>query len=113
MVERALIDDALQKAERSEPAIRAAARLHIARVLTAFDKEEAIGVLQSAITEIEQLPLNAHDRHTMQNEKLMLTAAVAPDVVASLSPQTLAGSELRFISTMLITAMSMMLKLTC
>jgi uncharacterized protein (TIGR03435 family) len=44
-----LLSDALEQAERSEPVVRAAALLHIARVLNAFDHAEAERVLDRGI----------------------------------------------------------------
>ena len=46
---RQLLSDALEQAERSEPVVRAAALLHIARVLNAFDHAEAERVLERGI----------------------------------------------------------------
>ncbi len=46
---RQLLSDALEQAERSEPVVRAAALLHIARVLNAFDHAEAERVLDRGI----------------------------------------------------------------
>ena len=46
---RQLLSGALDQAERSEPAVRAAALLHVARVLNAFDHPEAERVLERGI----------------------------------------------------------------
>ncbi len=85
MPDRSLIDDAITQADRAIPPIRAAARLHIARVLTAFDKDEARRVLQSALDEIQTLDLNPFDRSVLEREAHMLTAAVAPDLAINMA----------------------------
>jgi hypothetical protein len=53
---RQLLAAALEQAERSDPVVRAAALLHIARVLDAFDHADAERVLEQGITLAEELP---------------------------------------------------------
>jgi hypothetical protein len=53
---RELLSASLAEAERSEPAVRAAALLHIARVLNAFDHADAERVVARALALVGELP---------------------------------------------------------
>lgn len=83
MLARDLIDDALSKARDSSPLVRACAHLHIARVLTRFNGDEAHALLRESIDELEQLSLNPFDREALDREIYMLTGAVAPELAAN------------------------------
>src|SRR5437773_438133 len=72
-----LLSDALEQAERSEPVVRAAALLHIARVLNAFDHAEAERVLDRGIALAGDLA--EPDREVILSEAVSLAATVSPD----------------------------------
>src|SRR5712691_3761878 len=74
---RQLLSDALEQAERSEPAVTAAALLHIARVLNAFDHGEAEQVLDRGIALAGELA--EPDREVILGEAASLVATVSPD----------------------------------
>jgi hypothetical protein len=86
MLARQLLDDALIQAENFPQPVCVTARLHIARVLTAYSKEDARALLLRALREMEQLVLGHHDRQLIQREAHMLTAAIAPDLIMKLPP---------------------------
>jgi hypothetical protein len=48
-VQRELLSASIEEAERSDPAVRAAALLHIARVMNAVDHAEAERVMERAL----------------------------------------------------------------
>jgi uncharacterized protein (TIGR03435 family) len=74
---RQLLSDALEQAERSEPIVRAAALLHIARVLNAFDHAEAERALDLGIALAGDLA--EPDREVILGEAVSLAATVSPD----------------------------------
>src|SRR5438552_3618944 len=74
---RQLLSDALEQAERSEPVVRTAALLHIARVLNAFDHAEAERVLDRGIALAADLA--EPDREVILCEAVSLAATVSPD----------------------------------
>ncbi len=76
---------ALQEAERSEPAIKAAALLHIARVLNRFDHTEAQRVLEQGIALAKELPEPA-DREVLLAQAVSLAATVSPEHALRLAP---------------------------
>ncbi len=99
-----ILDDAMAQADRSVPVIRVTARMHIARVLTAFDQREARTLLSAALEELKDVELSARDRELAQYSAHMLAAAVAPELAARLGP--LEGhlrwhSGFQFVRTML------------
>jgi len=71
-----LLSSAREQAEQSEPSVKAAAQLHIARVLTALDRAEAERVLESGITLVSELP--EPDRSSISPSMVYLAAAVSP-----------------------------------
>jgi hypothetical protein len=71
-----LLTDALDRAERSDPTDRAAALLHIARVLATFDRAEAERTLERGITLATELPED--QRSIILGEAIPLAAAVSP-----------------------------------
>jgi uncharacterized protein (TIGR03435 family) len=79
-----LLSDALEQAERSEPVVRAAALLHIARVLNAFDHAEAERVLDRGIALAGELA--EPDREVILCEAVSLAATVSPDRAIQLAP---------------------------
>jgi hypothetical protein len=81
---RQLLAAALEQAERSDPVVRAAALLHIARVLNAFDHAEAERVLEQGITLAEALP--EPDREVVLGQAVSLAATVSPDRAIRLAP---------------------------
>ena len=68
---------ALQQAAQSEPAVKAAALLHVARVLTVFDREAAVRVLDDGLAIATSL--SGLDRDCILPEAVVLSAAVQPE----------------------------------
>ena len=81
---RQLLSGALEQAERSEPVVRAAALLHIARVLNAFDHAEAERVLERGIALAKDLA--EPDREVILGQAVSLAATVSPDSAIRLAP---------------------------
>jgi uncharacterized protein (TIGR03435 family) len=79
-----LLSGALEQAERSEPAVKAAALLHIARVMNAFDHAEAERVLERGIALAGELA--EPDREVILGEAVLLAATVSPDRAIRLAP---------------------------
>jgi hypothetical protein len=79
-----LLSGALEQAERSAPVVRAAALLHIARVLNAFDHAEAARVLERGIALAEDLA--EPDREVILGQAVSLAATVSPDRAIRLAP---------------------------
>ncbi|MBV9267284.1 MAG: hypothetical protein JO061_14025 [Acidobacteriaceae bacterium] len=71
-------------AEQSDPPVRAAALLHLARVLTAFDQAEAEDVLEKGIALTLEIAKPANDALTSQ--AATLAAAVSPARALRLMP---------------------------
>src|SRR5436190_16100629 len=84
-----LLSEALEQAEGSEPVIRAAALLHIARVLNAFDHAEAERVLDRGIALAESLA--EPDREVILGQAVSLAATVSPDRAIRLAPSVRHG----------------------
>jgi hypothetical protein len=74
-----LLAGARAQAERSEPPVRAAALLRIARVETAFDRGQARITFQQALDETRRL--SGRDREFLLEQAQLLAAAVAPDLL--------------------------------
>lgn len=72
-----LLRAAREQAERSEPAVRAAALLHIARALLPFDQVEAVRELETGIAYAQEIPNEA--RSAILGEAAYLAAAVSPE----------------------------------
>jgi len=68
---------AQQQAAQSDPAVRAAAFLHIARVLAVFDREDAVRVLDKGLA--VAMALTGLDRECILSEAVVLAAAVHPE----------------------------------
>ena len=68
---------ALRQAAQSEPPIQAAALLHVARVLTVFDREGAVRVLDDGLA--IATALSGLDRDCILSEAVVLSAAVNPE----------------------------------
>jgi uncharacterized protein (TIGR03435 family) len=79
-----LLSGALEQAARSEPVVQAAALLHIARVLNAFDHVEAERVLEQGIALAEALP--EPEREVILGQAVSLAATVSPDRAMRLAP---------------------------
>jgi uncharacterized protein (TIGR03435 family) len=79
-----LLSGALDQAERSEPVVRAAALLHIARVRNAFDHTEAERLLERGIALAKDLP--EPDREVILGQAVSLAATVSPDRAIRLAP---------------------------
>ena len=77
-----LVSDACGKAERSAPAVRAAALFHLARVLTKIDAADAPRVLEQGLALAATLP--AEDREILLGEGAALAATVSPQRALSL-----------------------------
>lgn len=71
-----LLADALEQASRSVAPVRAAALLHAARVLTAFDQRRAERVLEEGLATLAVLP--AADRVAIEPQARCLIATVSP-----------------------------------
>ena len=81
---RQILSAARDQAERSDSPVKAAALLHIARVLTAFDQPEAERVLEQAITLASEL--SEEDRDIILGEAVSLAACVSPQRAFRLVP---------------------------
>jgi uncharacterized protein (TIGR03435 family) len=79
-----LLSASLQEAEHSEPAVRAAALLHIARVMSAFDHAQAEGVVERALALASDLP--EPDREVLLAQAVSLVATVSPKRALELAP---------------------------
>src|SRR5579862_4540047 len=66
----------LEQAERSETAVRAAALMHIARVLTRSDEAAAVALLKRGLTLAKSLDAEAAE--LLLNNAVFLAAAVSP-----------------------------------
>src|SRR5438309_5709719 len=74
-----LLAEAWQQAERSQPLVRAAALMRIARVQTASNPPQALQTFQQALAEVRHL--TGSDRETLLDEATLLTAAIAPNLL--------------------------------
>jgi hypothetical protein len=79
-----LLNNARQQAERSDPPVRVAALLRIARVESVSDSDRARQTLIQALEEARALP--AHIRRVLLEEARIVSAAVAPDRLPEISP---------------------------
>jgi hypothetical protein len=77
-----LVALALDQAEKSQPAVRAAALLRIARVQTAFDRDLARKTFQRALDETRQLP--GLDGQFLLDQARRFAAAVAPETLGEI-----------------------------
>jgi hypothetical protein len=78
-----LLARACDQAERSEPSVRAAALLRIARVLSAHDPVEARSTFHRALNEAQQL--SGRDREFLIEQAQQIAAAIAPDLLSQIS----------------------------
>jgi hypothetical protein len=74
-----LLAAAWQQAEKSDPPVRAAALLRIARVETTFDRDRARTTFERALDETRQLP--GRDGEFLLDQARLVTAAVAPEIL--------------------------------
>jgi hypothetical protein len=81
-----LIEAGRLQARRSDAPVRAAALLHIARVLTALEPETARRTFEEGLAAIATL--DWRDRQALLEEAAMLAAAVAPERAMELLPRT-------------------------
>jgi hypothetical protein len=70
---------AVERAERSEPAVRVAALLRIARVESAIDRERARKTFERALTETRQI--TGVDGNFLLAHARLVAAAVAPELL--------------------------------
>jgi hypothetical protein len=77
-----LLAEAWEGAGRSKPDVRAAARLRIARVQTAFDRDQARKTFQQALDETRQL--TGREGQFILQQARQLAAAVAPDILSEI-----------------------------
>jgi hypothetical protein len=84
-----IVSAALAQAERSAPTVKAAALLHIARVVNAFDHAEAERVLERGIAATDVL--REPDRSVIMGQAVSLAATVSPERAIGLS--RFAGSD--------------------
>jgi hypothetical protein len=77
---------AIREAEESEPAVRAAALLRIARVLTKIDQAEAERQLDRGLALLAELP--EHERTAMTPQAKCLAACVSPERAFALRSAT-------------------------
>src|SRR5262249_53585744 len=98
-----LLVGALKQAERSEPTVRIAALLRIARVQTALDPGQARNTFETALAESYKLHGRGRDRQFLLQEARLIAAAVAPDLLNSIpsSSGVLPRSEDRIVNIML------------
>jgi hypothetical protein len=73
---------ALEQAERSDPPVRAAARMRIARVQSASDPDQARRTFQTALDEVRKLP--SHEREFFLEQAQLFAAAIAPDLISEI-----------------------------
>jgi hypothetical protein len=73
---------ALEQAERSQPEVRAAARMRIARVQSVSDPEQARRTFQTALDEVRKFP--GREREFFLEEAQLFAAAIAPDLVSEI-----------------------------
>jgi hypothetical protein len=78
-----LLGQTREQAERSEPAVRAAALLRIARVETASDRQQARNTFEQALMAIKQL--TGVEGDFLVSQARLVAAAVAPDLVLNIS----------------------------
>jgi hypothetical protein len=83
MVEQ-LLSEARSQTERSDPPVKAAALLHLARVWTAFDRAEAERLLETGITLAFEVSEPASD--AFRSQAVTLAAAVSPRRALDLMP---------------------------
>ena len=81
---RELLSASLQEAELSEPAVRAAALLHIARVVNVFDHADAERVVERALALATALP--EPDREVVLAQAVSLVATVSPKRALQMAP---------------------------
>ncbi len=74
-----LLTPAREQAEKSEPGVRVAALLRIARVESAVDREQARKTFEQALTETRQIA--GADGDFLLKHARLIAAAVAPDLV--------------------------------
>lgn len=79
-----LLASARSQAERSSSAVRAAARMRIARVESADDPGQARATFDIALNEIRGL--SSRDRRVLFDQAQQVAAAFAPDLVEEISP---------------------------
>jgi uncharacterized protein (TIGR03435 family) len=79
-----VVSAALAQAERSSPPVKAAALLHIARVVNAFDHAEAERVLERGIAAAGVL--REPDRSVIMGQAVSLAATVSPERAIRLAP---------------------------
>lgn len=84
-----LIQEAIQQAADSAPAVQAAALVHVARVLAVFDKAEAVHILERGIALADTLP--EKDRLVLMPEVIATAAAVSPNRALELYASSNAG----------------------
>jgi hypothetical protein len=77
-----LLAEAWEGAGKSKPDVRAAARLRIARVQTAFDRDQARKTFQQALDETRQL--TGREGQFILQQARQLAAAVAPDILSEI-----------------------------
>ncbi len=100
---REILARARVQAEHSEAPVRAAALLHIARALTAFDPPKAREVLEEGLAQIESL--DPFERDMLREEAVNLACAVDPEralrVPAARTRQPRHFAEMRRLEIML------------
>ena len=79
-----ILSEVRGQVEQSDPPVRAAALLHLARVLTAFDQAEAENVLERGIALTLEIPKPAND--ALISQAVTLAAAVSPPRALRLMP---------------------------
>jgi hypothetical protein len=78
------LSEARSQTERTEPPVKAAALLHLARVWTAFDHAEAERLLETGIRLAFEIPQPAGD--ALRSQAVTLAAAVSPQRALRLMP---------------------------
>jgi hypothetical protein len=89
-----LLPRVLEQTAYTSPPIKAAALLHIARVLTQFDREQAVRVLDEGLSLARTLPET--DKQIILGEAVFLAASVDPERAVSLLQEGLTNVPHRF-----------------
>lgn len=74
-----MLRSAIDRARTSDPTIKAAALLHCARVMTAFDREEAIRLLDEGLALTMTFPQHSSEREEILTAGCLCAAAVDPE----------------------------------
>ncbi len=97
-----LLTRAREQAARSQPPVRVAAMLRIARVQTAFERGQARITFEMALEDTRRL--SGRDRDSLLEQARLVAAAVAPDFLEAIA-SNVRGPHQQFTSEMLVRIM--------